>query len=269
MRLIDTHSHIYVDAFDVDRDDTIIRARDAGVVQQLLPAIDEQSYERLFSTCRAYPGYCVPMMGLHPTSVNDNPRWREAVQQVETYLAVPPPGLRFCAVGEIGLDFYWSDRFRAEQIEALRRQIEAALRHDLPISIHTRDAWPEMTELIETYRGRGLRGVFHAFSDTAATYRRLRACGDFAFGIGGVITFKNSALAQVVQQMNPDDLVLETDAPYLTPAPYRGRRNEPAYLGPICEAVARATGLTSAETAARTSRRATRLFGLNPSEATT
>lgn len=262
MRLIDTHSHIYVDAFDVDRDDTIIRARDAGVVQQLLPAIDEQSYERLFSTCRAYPGYCVPMMGLHPTSVNDNPRWREAVQQVETYLAVPPPGLRFCAVGEIGLDFYWSDRFRAEQIEALRRQIEAALRHDLPISIHTRDAWPEMTELIETYRGRGLRGVFHAFSDTLETYDELRSSGDFFFGIGGVVTFKKSRLAEVVREMALEDILLETDCPYLTPAPHRGKRNEPAYVRFVCEKVAELKGMSPEEVADATTRNAERLFGL-------
>lgn len=269
MRLIDTHSHIYVADFDADRDEAFARAREAGVVRQLLPAIDAQSYERLFATCRAYSGYCVPMMGLHPTSVNDNTRWREAVRQVETYLTAPPPGVRFCAVGEIGLDFYWSDGFRAEQTEALRLQIEAALRHDLPISVHTRNAWPEMTELIETYRGRGLRGVFHAFTDTATTYRRLRACGDFAFGIGGVVTFKNSTLAQVVRQMNPDDLLLETDCPYLAPVPYRGRRNEPAHVALVCDAVALATGLTPAEIAARTSLRATRMFGLPPTEATT
>lgn len=268
MRLIDTHSHVYVEEFDADREAVIDRAREAGVVGQLLPAIDDESYERLFATCRAYPGYCLPMMGLHPTSVNDNPRWREALERVERLLA-DPPGMRFRAVGEIGLDFYWSDGFRTEQTEALRRQIELALRYDRPIAVHTRSAWSEMTALIETFAGSGLRGVFHAFSDTAETYRRLRACGDFAFGIGGVVTFKKSPLAEVVRRMDPDDLVLETDCPYLTPTPYRGRRNEPAYVALVCEAVARLTGLAPAAIAERTTRRAERLFGLQLTEETT
>ena len=240
MRLIDTHSHVYVEEFDADREAVIDRAREAGVVGQLLPAIDDESYERLFATCRAYPGYCLPMMGLHPTSVNDNPRWREALERVERLLA-DPPGMRFRAVGEIGLDFYWSDGFRTEQTEALRRQIELALRYDLPIAVHTRSAWSEMTALIETFAGSGLRGVFHAFSDTAET----------------------------VREMELDDLVLETDCPYLTPTPYRGRRNEPAYVALVCEAVARLTGLAPAAIAERTTRRAERLFGLQLTEETT
>ncbi len=268
MRLTDTHSHLYVEEFDADRDAAVARAREAGVVCQLLPAIDTTSCERLFTTCRTYPD-CLPMIGLHPTSVNDNPRWREELEQIASYLAAPPPGLRFYAVGEIGLDLYWSDHYRAEQTTALRRQLEAALRYDLPVSIHTRNAWPEMTALMETYRGSGLRGVFHAFTDTVETYRRLRACGDFAFGIGGVITFRNSGLAQVVSRMDPDDLLLETDCPYLTPTPHRGRRNEPAYVALVCEAVARATGLTPAEAAERTTRRAERMFGLRIKEETT
>ena len=165
--------------------------------------------------------------------------------------------------------FYWSDGFRTEQTEALRRQIELALRYDLPIAVHTRSAWSEMTALIETFAGSGLRGVFHAFSDTAETYRRLRACGDFAFGIGGVVTFKKSPLAEVVRRMYPDDLVLETDCPYLTPVPYRGQRNESGYIPYICNKIAALKGTTPEEVAAATTRNARRMFGFDAARQTT
>lgn len=262
MNLIDTHAHIYEPEFDADREETILRAREAGVERMLLPAIDSESHERLFGLCRRHPGCCIPMMGLHPTSVNDNPRWREELELVERYLETPPEGIgRFCAVGEIGLDFYWSNDFRPEQTEAFRRQIDLALEHGLPVAVHTRAAWPEMAETIESYRGRGLRGIFHAFADTEETYRRLKACGDFVFGIGGVVTFKKSALAEVVRGMELRDIVLETDCPYLTPAPHRGRRNEPAYVRYICEKVAQIKDLTPEEVAEAATANAERFFG--------
>ena len=183
MNLIDTHSHLYDEAFDPDREKAFERARNEGVRRLLLPAIDSESHERLFDLCRRHPDRCTPMMGLHPTSVNENPRWREELNLVEHYLQSPPEGIPpFCAVGEIGLDLYWSREFREEQIEAFRRQIELALQYRLPIAVHTRDAWPETVEIIREYRGRGLRGVFHAFSDGIETYRALKACGDFLFG---------------------------------------------------------------------------------------
>ena len=173
--LIDTHSHIYAEEFDADRDEAIRRAREAGVERLLLPAIDSESHGRLFDTVRRYPDHCTPMMGLHPTSINDNPRWREELALVERYLCSPPEGVgRFCAVGEIGLDLYWSRDFRAEQLEAFRRQIDLSLEYGLPIAVHTRDAWPETVELMREYKGKGVRGVFHAFSDTADTYRELK-----------------------------------------------------------------------------------------------
>lgn len=260
--MIDTHAHIYEPEFDTDREEVILRAREAGVGHMLLPAIDSESHERLFALCRNHPQDCTPMMGLHPTSVNDNPRWRSELERVERYLKTPPEGIgRFCAVGEIGLDFYWSSNFRNEQGEAFRRQIDLALEHGLPIAVHTRAAWPEMVRTIENYRGRGLRGVFHAFADTEETFRRLKDCGDFVFGIGGVVTFKKSALAEVVHAMDLCDIVLETDSPYLTPAPFRGRRNEPAYVRYICEKVAELKGLTPEEVAAATTANAERLFG--------
>lgn len=262
MKLTDTHSHLYEPEFDQDREEALARAAEAGVQRLLLPAIDSASHERLFDLCRRHPLQCVPMMGLHPTSVNDNPRWREELALAEHYLASPPEGIaRFCAVGEIGLDLYWSRDYRQEQYEAFRRQIDLSLAYGLPIAVHTRDAWPETAELMRTYRGRGVRGVFHAFSDSAETYRELKNYGDFAFGIGGVVTFRKSKLADVVREMDLCDIVLETDCPYLTPVPHRGERNESAYVRFVCEKVAELKGLTPEEVATATTANAERIFG--------
>lgn len=271
MELIDTHAHLYEPEFDPDRDEALARARAAGVGRLLLPAIDSQSHERLFALCRNHPAACIPMMGLHPTSVNDNPRWREELALVAHLLQTPPAGIgRFCAVGEIGLDYYWDDRFAAEQTEAFRAQCRLAARHDLPVAIHTRAAWDDMCRLIEEEtraaqaNGQRLRGVFHAFGEDADTYRRLKSCGDFLFGIGGVVTFKKSALADTVCRMDLSDMVLETDCPYLTPAPHRGQRNEPAYVRHICDRIAELKGVTPAKVADATTQNAERLFGLAP-----
>lgn len=264
MNLIDTHSHLYGPEFDEDREEALTRAAGAGVGRLLLPAIDSESHDRLFDLCRLHPQRCVPMIGLHPTSVNDNPRWQEELELVEQLLAAPPEGIPpFCAIGEIGLDFYWSRDFREQQTEAFRRQIELALQYDLPIAVHTRNAWPETVALMREYAGRGLRGVFHAYSDTLETYRELRSLGDFRFGIGGVVTFKKSLLAAIVPEMELDDLVLETDCPYLTPTPHRGERNESAYVRFVCNEVARLKGLTPDEVADATTASAERLFRLN------
>lgn len=270
MKLTDTHSHLYEAEFDDDRDQAVDRAREAGVERLLFPAIDGASHERMFEAVRRYGGYCLPMMGLHPTSVNDNPRWREELAEVERHLAHPPRGIeRFWGVGEIGLDFYWSNDFREEQIEAFVTQCRMASRLDLPVAIHTRNAWPEMEALLEQAcleareRGERLRGVLHAFSEDAACYRRLRKLGDFCFGIGGVVTFKKSLLAESVREMDLDDLVLETDCPYLTPVPHRGKRNESAYLIHICHKVAELKGVSPEEVAERTTANARRLFGFN------
>ena len=229
MNLIDTHSHLYDEAFDPDREEAFERARNEGVRRLLLPAIDSESHERLFDLCRRHPDRCTPMMGLHPTSINENPRWREELNLVEHYLQSPPEGIPpFCAVGEIGLDLYWSREFREEQIEAFRRQIELALQYRLPIAVHTRDAWPETVEIIREYRGRGFRGVF---------------------------------VAEVVREMELRDLVLETDCPYLTPVPHRGERNESSYVRFVCEKVAELKELTPEEVAEATTANAEAMFG--------
>ena len=149
MKLIDTHSHLYEPEFDDDREAAVARAREAGVAALLLPAIDTASDRRLFDLCRSHPEYCFPMIGLHPTSVNDNPAWREELARVERYLLDPPAGIRFCAIGEIGLDYYWSDAFVAQQTEAFVAQLRLAARFDLPVAIHTRAAWDDMCRIIE------------------------------------------------------------------------------------------------------------------------
>ena len=261
--LIDTHSHIYDEAFDEDRKVVVERARAEGVERIILPAIDGESNERLFDLCRECGDYVVPLMGLHPTSVNDNPRWREELAEVERLLANPPQGVeRFYGVGEIGLDLYWSRDWQAEQTEAFKAQLDMALKHDLPIVVHTRDAWEEMAAIIEEYRDKGLRGVFHAFSSDVAMYERLREYGEFLFGIGGVVTFKKSALAEVVKSMRLEDLVVETDAPYLTPAPHRGTRNESSYVRFVAQKIAELQGLDYEVVAEQTTANAKRIFRL-------
>ena len=261
--MIDTHSHIYDEAFDNDRKEVVERAQQEGIERIVLPAIDGESNERLFDMCREYGEYVVPLMGLHPTSVNDNPRWHDELAEVERLLAEPPQGIeRFYGVGEIGLDLYWSRDWQAEQTEAFRAQVDLALKHDLPIVVHTRDAWAEMAEIVEEYRDRGLRGVFHAFSADVEMYERLRKCGDFVFGIGGVVTFKKSALAEVVKSMRLEDLVVETDAPYLTPTPHRGTRNESSYVRFVAQKIAELQGVDYEVVAEQTTANAKRIFGL-------
>ncbi len=268
LRLIDTHSHIYEPEFDDDRTEVVERPVAAGVDRMLLPAIDTHSHRRMLDLARAYPTNCFAMMGLHPTSVNENPTWRNELAEVEEYLRNAPEGVRFVAVGEIGLDYYWSQEYIEDQREAFVAQLRLAAELDLPVAIHTRSAWEDMCEIIEREtvaareRGERLRGVFHAFSEDAATYRRLKACGDFLFGIGGVVTFKKSALADAVREMSPEDLLLETDCPYLTPVPHRGKRNESAYIPYICARVAELTNRTEEEIAEITTRNAERIFGL-------
>ena len=266
MILIDTHSHLYAEEFDADRAEALERARERGVERLLLPAIDSESHERLFNLTRQASDICRPMMGLHPTSVNENPRWREELELVEEYLMHPPQQIKFCAVGEIGLDYYWSTDYVALQREAFIWQCRLATRLDLPVVIHTRSAWEDMVTILEAecrraeQQGQRLRGVLHAYSEDAATYRRLRDCGDWLFGVGGVVTFKKSSLAEAVKEMDLSDIVLETDCPYLTPAPHRGKRNESAYVSHICDKVAELKGVEPDEVARITSQNARRMF---------
>lgn len=260
LRLTDTHCHPFDEAFDEDRTEVLERARQAGVIRILCPAIDSTTHGKLLSLCEAHPELCTPMMGLHPTSVNDNPHWREELSVVERFINEDAEK-RFCAIGEIGLDLYWSRDWQKEQEEALVFQIELALKHNLPVAIHTRNAWSEMIALLSRFRGRGLRGVMHAFNGTRQEYDAINVCGEFMYGIGGVITYKKSGLSETVAGLPLEKLVLETDSPYLTPVPFRGKRNEPSYIRYICSAVAAAKGVSEKQVADITTRNANNLFG--------
>lgn len=220
--MVDTHSHIYGPEFDEDRNEVIARALKAGVEKVLLPNINEESISCMMAVAKEHPGVCYPMMGLHPEDVKDD--WAQVLDRMERQL----DGM--IAVGECGLDFYWDSTYRKEQIEAFERQICWARERDLPLVIHMRKAEPELLEAMDRHRGDGLRGVFHCFGGSRETAERMLRHEGFALGIGGVVTFKNSRLADTLKSVPLDRIVLETDSPYLAPVPYRGKRNEPAYV---------------------------------------
>lgn len=259
--MIDTHSHIYAEEFDADRSEALERAWSSGVELMLLPDIDSESRERMFTLAQQEPNRCLAMSGLHPTSVNDNPQWQNELDMVEKLLHSAPTKL--WGVGEIGLDLYWSQDYYREQREALHAQLELALQHNLPVVIHTRSAYNEMLDAVATYRGRGLRGVFHAFADSADMAHKLERMGEFRFGIGGVVTFKNSGLSKVIEELPVELLLLETDSPYLTPAPHRGKRNEPAYVEHVCRKIAEVKGLSFEQVDSVTTANAKHIFGIN------
>ncbi len=257
MFLIDTHTHLYDEQFDEDRAATVERALAAGVTTLLLPDIDSSTRGAMLAMAAEYP-CCRAMVGVHPTSINENPAWREEVDAVAELLQADSS--RFCAVGEIGLDLYWSKDFEAEQRETFTRQVELAKEYDLPIAVHCRDAWELLIELLTPLRGGNLRGVIHAFTGSVEHYESLRELGDFLFGIGGVVTFKKSSLAPVVAQMRLEDIVLETDSPYLAPTPHRGKRNESAYVPLIAAAVADLQAVSLEEVGRATTASAQRMF---------
>lgn len=223
--MIDTHSHIYGPEFDDDRAEVLQRARLAGVDKVLLPNINEESIARMLQVAKEYPDMCYPMMGLHPEDVKED--WAQVLDRMEMQL----DGM--IAVGEVGLDFYWDTTFRKEQIEAFERQICWAVERNLPLVIHMRKAEQELLEVMEHHKSDGLRGVFHCFGGSRETASRMLKHEGFVLGIGGVVTFKNSRLAETLRHVPLDRIVLETDAPYLAPVPYRGKRNEPSYVAHV------------------------------------
>lgn len=223
--MIDTHSHIYGPEFDDDRAEVLQRARLAGVDKVLLPNINEESIARMLQVAKEYPDMCYPMMGLHPEDVKED--WAQVLDRMEMQL----DGM--IAVGEVGLDFYWDTTFRKEQIEAFERQICWAVERNLPLVIHMRKAEQELLEVMERHKSDGLRGVFHCFGGSKETASRMLKHEGFVLGIGGVVTFKNSRLAETLRHVPLDRIVLETDAPYLAPVPCRGKRNEPSYVAHV------------------------------------
>lgn len=253
MRLIDTHTHLYAKQFDHDREQMLQRAREQGVELFLLPNVDSSSIGPMLELEAAHPGDCLAMMGLHPTSVGEN--YEEELAVVRRYLDERP----WVAVGEIGIDLYWDKTFVQEQQDAFLRQTEWARELDRPVVIHSRDSIDMILELLEGVERERLRGVFHCFTGTIEQARRITALG-FYLGIGGVATFKNGGLDKVLPEVPTDRIILETDAPYLAPVPYRGKRNESAYVRLVAERVGEIINRPSAEIARLTSANAEALF---------
>lgn len=234
--MIETHAHLYDEAFAADRPAMLERAFAAGITQLWMPNCDSSTVAGMLELADRYPGCCLPMMGLHPTYVNENVA-RE-LEQVEAWLS----RRRFIAIGEIGLDYYWDLTFAEEQRQAFVAQLRLADQHSLPIVVHSRsghdrDAFGEAATLIEQHGSPRTRGIFHCFTGTLAEAERAIELG-FLLGIGGVATFKNGGLDRVIPHIDLRHLVLETDAPYLAPVPYRGKRNEPMYLSLIVQRIA-------------------------------
>jgi TatD DNase family protein len=255
MKLIDTHTHIYLPEFDSDRDEVIDRALESDVIKLLLPNIDISSVGPMLSMETRYPGICLAMAGLHPTSVRE-----DYLEQLDTLEDLWSKN-KFIAIGEIGIDLYWDKTFIKEQMYSLRRQITFAIARRLPVVIHSRQSFPEVFTILEEFEGKGLKGVLHAFTGSVRDAERAIRMG-FMLGIGGILTFKNSGLDKVVKSAGPENLILETDSPYLAPVPYRGKRNESSYIRIINNKLAEIMGMDKEEVAAITYSNSVRLFNL-------
>jgi len=250
--MIDTHAHIYLPEFDKDRPNVIDKAREAGITKILMPAIDSSTHPAMLKSEENYPE-CIPMIGLHPCSVKEN--YEEELEVIDKYIRQRS----FIAIGEIGLDFYWDVSFREQQFDAFHRQIKLAIENNIPIAIHSRNAINECIEVVQQYPG--LRGVFHCFTGDVQQARQIIDC-NFMLGIGGVVTFKNAGLDKVINEIGMNNVILETDAPYLAPVPFRGKRNEPAYTKIVAEKLSDITGTSVEEIEKETTANATRLFNL-------
>jgi TatD DNase family protein len=254
--MVDSHAHLYSEEFDTDRDEVIKRAVANNVTQLIIPSTDMNDYNSMMNLCNAYPEICFPAVGLHPTSVKDD--YEQELDFVEKQLTLN----KFVAVGEIGIDCYWSMDYIVEQRIAFEKQVKLAEQYDLPVIIHARDAFAEIFAILDRIHNPRTKGVFHGFSGTCEDYLKIKEYGTFKVGIGGVITFKNSKLPQVLDIISLDDILLETDAPYLTPHPYRGKRNESSYIPLIAQKIAEIKQLDVTEVAEITSRNAGMLFKL-------
>lgn len=256
MNWIDTHTHLYADQFSEDQSEMIQRAIDNGVELMLLPNIDLESIDGMNALVQKYPEHCKNMMGLHPCSVKGN--IVEVLDQIESLIDLS----KHIAIGEIGIDLYWDKTFIKEQEYAFRRQIEWAKKYRLPIVIHCREAFDEIFNILDELNDDSLFGVFHCFTGTFSQAQHILNYGNFKLGIGGVLTYKNSGLDKVVAQLDLEDLVLETDSPYLSPKPFRGKRNESSYLIHIAEKLAEVKNVPLKVVSEKTNRNAIEIFRL-------
>ena len=252
--IIDTHCHLYLPEFSNEIDSFINSAKENGITKIYLPAINSESTEALLSLEEKHPDICVAMMGLHPCYVKSD--YKDELKKVEDLLTQR----KFVAIGECGLDFYWDKTFIQEQYLALEQQIDWALQYNLPIILHTRNATQETIDVIKKYKGSNLKGIFHCFGGTLEEAKQIIDLG-FYLGIGGVVTYKNAGLDLVLNNIDLDNIVLETDAPYLSPVPFRGKTNEPANLKTIAEKIASIKNVSYERVAEITSKNADQLFG--------
>lgn len=252
--LVDTHTHLFHHQYDDDRAEVVNRAIEAGVGKMLLPNIDTSTIDEMHRLAQAFPDQCYPMMGLHPCSVKSGVR--DQLDKLERLLR----GNHYVAVGETGLDYYWDTTYKKEQIESLEQHIEWAKLFKLPIVLHTRDSFDDVYSTIAANNGDDLKGVFHCFSGDYSDAKKVMELGGFAMGIGGVYTFKNSDLSQQLKEVPLKYLVLETDSPFLAPHPWRGKRNESAYVKIIAQKLADDRGVEFDEIADSTTQNAKALF---------
>ena len=254
--MIDAHSHIFSEEFTGDLPEVIARAKDAGVTHIFMPNIDDASVEDMLDVCRTYPGYCFPMIGFHPTSV-DGP---DAIYKVRAMKPFLVEGHPFVGIGEVGLDLYWDKTYLKEQQQVLDEQIQWALEWDLPLVIHCRDAFPQLFDVLSPYKDTKLTGIFHSFTGTEAEAEEVLTYSNFMVGINGVVTFKKSTLPEVLKRVPLQRLVLETDSPYLAPVPYRGKRNETAYVKNVALKLSELYGVSLGEIDRETSKNALKVF---------
>ena len=257
MRLVDSHSHLFLDEFRDDLPQVIARAQAAGVTHIFMPNIDSTTVEPMLRVCEEYKGYCFPMIGLHPTSVDAG--YKEELAVVAEHLAMPD---NYVAIGEIGIDLYWDRTFLKEQLLVFEQQVQWALEYGLPVVIHCREAFDYIYNVLEPYKSSPLRGIFHSFTGTLEEAHRLLEFAGFYIGINGVVTFKKSDLPEVLQGVPLNRIVLETDSPYLTPVPNRGKRNESANVKDTLLKVAGIYGKQPEEVACITSENALKVFGM-------
>lgn len=256
--LIDTHSHLFVEEFKEDLSLVIKRAKEAGVIKVFMPNIDDTTVNDMLKVCAEQEGYCYPMLGLHPTSVESDYKIR-----MDALKALLTDGHPFIAIGEVGMDLYWDKTYLHEQQKALDEQIHWALEYNLPLIIHCREAFPELFEVMSSYKHTNLSGVFHSFTGTAAEAERLLEYPHFMLGINGVVTFKKSTLPEALKVIPLDKLVLETDSPYLSPVPHRGKRNETSYIKETALKIAGIYGKTPDEIGTITTYNALKVFKMS------
>ena len=253
--MIDTHSHIFEPDFTEDLPEVVARAKEVGVEKIFMPNIDDTTVDAMLAVCRQYTGYCYPMLGFHPTSVD-----ADAMPKVKEMRKFLVEGHPYIAVGEVGLDLYWDKTFLKEQQQVLDEQIQWALEWNLPLVIHCREAFPELFEVLEPYKETALKGVFHSFTGTVDEAEELVSYTRFMIGVNGVVTYKKSTLPEALKRIPMDRLVLETDSPYLPPVPFRGKRNESSYVNRVAQKLAELYDMEIGEVERKTTANALKVF---------